>query len=95
MWPTRPHARWAADLSMAGWCHVLYVAGELTLLLAYAASAVPQPVVLAVTAILSVHVPIGLLQPAWYATGRRATSGGRRLTAAALGAAWVVAGVKL
>ena len=25
MWPTRPSGRWAADLSLSGWCHVAYV----------------------------------------------------------------------
>ena len=73
MWPTRPSGRWAADLSLAGWCHVVYVTGELGLLLAWALSPAPPAVVWLVTIILSLHVPLGVLQPAWFATGRLLT----------------------
>jgi hypothetical protein len=94
MWPSRPSGRWAADLSLAGWCHVVYVAGELGLLLAWALSPAPRDVVWAVTIILSLHAPLGVLQPAWFATGRLLAVS-VRLVALALGTAWVVAAAKL
>lgn len=94
MWPTRPTGRWAADLSRAGWCHVAYVTAELGLLLAYAATAVPARVVLLVTFVLSLHVPLGLLQPAWFATGGIPVAG-TRLMAGAIAAAWLVAAAKV
>jgi len=47
-----------------------------------------------VTIILSVHAPLGVLQPAWFATGRL-LGVGVRLVMLALGTAWVVAAAKL
>lgn len=94
MWPTRPTSRWAADLSLAGWCHVAYVTFELALLLAYAAIPVPLPVVALVTAVLSIHVPLGLLHPAWFATGGIRVAG-TRLMAGALVTLWTVSGMKV
>ena len=38
MWPARPTGRWYADLSWAGWCHVVYVAFEVALFVAYVAT---------------------------------------------------------
>ena len=32
MWPSRPTGHWYADLSWAGWCHVVYVAFEVAVL---------------------------------------------------------------
>lgn len=94
LWPARPAARWTKDLSWAGWCHVAFVTGQLALLLGYAAVAVPRPVVLAVTAVLTVHVPVGLLQPAWRATGRVPRSN-IQLLVAAMAAVWLVAVAKV
>jgi hypothetical protein len=94
LWPTRPSGRWAADLSRSGWCHVAYVTGELGLLLAWALSPAPATVVWTVAIILSLHAPLGVLQPAWFATGRL-PSVDVRLVLASLAAAWVVAAAKL
>ncbi len=94
MWPTRPTGRWAADLSRAGWCHVVYVTGQLGLLLAYAVTPVPLPVVALVTGILTVHVPLGLLHPAWFATGGIRVAGTRLMTGA-LVTLWGVTGIKV
>ncbi|MCC7125307.1 MAG: hypothetical protein IT178_10700 [Acidobacteria bacterium] len=70
MWPARTAGHWRGDLSLAGWCHVLYVIGELTLLLAFALSPAPTNTVVIVLALLALHVTIGLFQPGWRATGR-------------------------
>ena len=94
MWPSRPSGQWAADLSLSGWCHVVYVTGELGLLLAWAWSPAPPAVVWLVTIILSLHAPLGVLQPAWFATGRLLTMG-VRLVMLAWATAWVVAAAKL
>src|SRR5918993_737429 len=89
MWPSRPTGRWAGDLSWAGWLHVLYVSGEMSLLAAWALSPAPRDVVLMVIAILSLHAPLGMLQPSWFATGRLLPAN-VRLVMLSLGAAWVV-----
>jgi len=94
MWPSRPTGRWAADLSWAGWLHVLYVSGEMALLVAWALSPAPRDVVLMVIAILSLHAPLGMLQPSWFATGRLLPAN-VRLVMLSLGAAWVVGAAKL
>jgi hypothetical protein len=93
MWPARHHERWERNLSWAGWLHVLYVAAEIGLLVAYAFTPVPSSVVLIVSALLTVHVPIGLFAPAWVATRGRLVR--NRLLAPALAAIWIVALVKL
>jgi hypothetical protein len=93
MWPARRHARWWRDLSVAGWLHLLYVAAEVTLLLGYAFTAVPLSVVFIVTAVLTLHVPLGLLQPARALTGRWPPR--HRLLAPALALVWGVAAVKV
>jgi hypothetical protein len=90
MWPARSHGHWARDLSRAGWCHVAYVAAELTLLFAYALTPTPIATTLIVTAVLTIHVPIGVLQPAWFATGR-VFDWNVRTTILALAAVWAVA----
>ena len=94
LWPARRAAHWASDLSWAGWCHVAFVTGQLALLLAYAVVNVPPLVALVVTGVLTVHVPLGLLQPAWLATGRVPRSN-VRLLVAAVATAWLVAAVKV
>jgi hypothetical protein len=90
LWPDRAHGRWAHDLSWAGWCHVVYVAAELTLLFAYALTPTPLGPTLIVTAVLTIHVPIGVLQPAWFATGR-VFEWNVRTMIAALALVWAVA----
>ncbi len=93
MWPSRPYAHWSRDLSVAGWLHLLYVGGEVTLLLAYALTPVPASVVLIVAAVLTLHVPLGLLQPARLLTGR--WSARHALLAPALALVWTVGALKL
>lgn len=90
LWPSRPAAHWARDLSWAGWCHVAFVTGQLAWLMAFAVTAAPLAVVLIVTAVLTIHVPLGLLQPAWLATGHVPRSN-VRLLVAGVAAAWLVA----
>jgi len=94
MWPTRPTGRWHADLSWAGWCHVVYVAFEVAVLLAYAVTPVPPRVVVIVSLLLSAHVPIGVLLPAWSAT-RRVFRADLWQTALAIAAIWAVAMAKV
>lgn len=93
MWPDRRRGHWARDLSAAGWCHAAYVAGELALLLAFAWTWTPAPTVLLVTAVLTLHVPLGLLQPAWFAR-RRVFAWSLNTMAVALALVWAVAAWK-
>ena len=95
MWPTRPRGSWFGDLSIAGWLHVLYVTGELTLLVGFLVHDLPATVVLLVAAIFTIHVPIGLLQPRWFVTGRIATLAEQPLLLPCLLALWGVVAIKL
>lgn len=92
LWPARAHGRWARDLSWAGWLHVVYVAAEMTLLIGYAVTPVPPLVVAIVTVVLTLHVPLGLLSPAWVATHGRVVR--HRLLWPALLIVWAIAIVK-
>jgi hypothetical protein len=95
MWPSRPRGTWHGDLSWAGWLHVLYVVGELTLLAGFLLHRMPPLAVAAVIAIFTVHVPIGLLQPRWFMTGRLASLRQQPLLLPCLAALWLVAAMKL
>jgi hypothetical protein len=95
MWPSRPYGSWFRDLSIAGWLHVLYVTGELTLLAGFLLHPMPLATVLLVTAIFSIHVPIGLLQPRWFVTGQIATLRQQPLLVPCLAALWFIAAAKM
>jgi hypothetical protein len=95
MWPTHANGSWWRDLSWSGWAHVVYVTGELTLLVGFLLHSMPSEVVMLVAAIFTVHVPIGLLQPRWYKTGHIATASEQPLLAPLLLALWAVTMVKL
>lgn len=95
MWPRRAHHTWWGDLSYAGWAHVLYVAGELTLLAGFLLHPMPAEVVMLVAAIFTIHVPIGLLQPRYFLTGHIATAIEQPLLAPLLLVLWAVTAVKL
>ena len=95
MWPSRPSGSWWKDLSWAGWAHVAYVAGELTLLTGFLIFPMPDAVVGVVCAILTLHVPLGLLQPRWFLTGEIASPRKQPLLLPLLGTLWVVGFLKL
>lgn len=94
MWPARRFDSWARDLSWAGWLHVLYVAGELTLLAGFAWHAMPSTVLALTALIFTVHVPIGLLQPHWCLTGEIRAAAQQKLLAACLITLWTVTLIK-
>lgn len=93
MWPSRPYGHRFRDLSVAGWLHVIYVTGELGLILAWALSPMPTAVVVLVAMVLTVHVPLGLLQPGWFASGHRPRSA-TPLLVGALALLWAAVFVK-
>jgi hypothetical protein len=95
LWPARPHGTWARDLSAAGWMHVVYMTGQLGVILAGAMTPAPSATVWLVSILLSAHLPIGLLLPSRVVTGRWHARGSRALLVAGLVAIWVVAAVKL
>ena len=95
IWPTHARGTWWRDLSWSGWAHVAYVIGELTLLAGFLLHPMPIDVVILITAIFTIHVPIGLLQPRWYRTGHIATVSEQPLLAPLLLALWAVTYVKL
>lgn len=95
MWPARPRGTWFGDLSWAGWLHVLYVAGELTLLAGFLIFPMPLATVLLVAAIFTIHVPLGLLQPRWFLTRRLASPRQQPLLVPCLIALWLVVAAKI
>jgi hypothetical protein len=95
MWPAANRISWWRDLSWAGWAHVLYVVGELTLLLGFLLHTTPIAVVLVVVTILTIHVPIGLLQPRDFLSGHTARVAASPLLLTCLGMVWIVSAAKL
>lgn len=95
MWPSRPRGTWYGDLSLAGWLHVLYVIGELTILVGFLMHPMPDVTVIVVAAVFTIHVPIGLLQPRWFLTGRMASVRQQPLLVPCLAALWIVAAAKM
>jgi len=95
MWPSRPYGSWWKDLSRAGWAHVVYVAGELAILIGFLLFPMPDEVVAAICVIFTLHVPLGLLQPRWYLTGEIASPRKQPLLVPLLATLWVVGLVKL
>lgn len=95
MWPSRPHGVWWRDLSWSGWAHVLYVIGELSVLVGFLIYAMPDEVIAVVAIIFTLHVPLGLLQPRWFLTGQIATPRQQPLLLPLLATLWVVAFIKL
>jgi hypothetical protein len=94
MWPSRRRGSWYSDLSWAGWLHVLYVAGELIVLAGFLGHATPPVVAIIVCAIFTIHVPLGLLQPRWYLTGRMASLREQPLLLPCLATVWLVTALK-
>ena len=95
LWPTRPLGSWWRDLSWAGWAHVGYVIGELSLLAGFLLHPMPAEVILFVTLIFTIHVPVGLLQPRYFMTGHIATASEQPLLLPLLLALWAVSSVKI
>ena len=95
MWPDRVYGVWTRDLSWAGWAHVVYVAAELALLVGFLLHPMPATTVILVTAIFTLHVPLGLLQPRWYLSGHVATLREQPLLAPLLLVLWAVAAAKM
>lgn len=95
MWPAREQNSWWRNLSWAGWAHVIYVAGELSLVVGFLLHPMPSDVVLLVTAIFTIHVPIGVLQPRYFLTGHVTSDTERPLLLPLLLALWTVSLVKI
>jgi hypothetical protein len=95
MWPSRPHRSWWRDLSWAGWAHVFYVAGQLTVLIGFFLFPMPDEVVAIVCVIFTLHLPLGLLQPRWFLTGEIATPRKQPLLLPLLATLWIVTLLKI
>jgi hypothetical protein len=86
---------WYLDLSRAGWMHVLVMTMLLTVALMYAVSPVPVKIVVAMSLLLTVHVFLGMVQPAWYCTGKLWTWPNFAPPLLAAGLIWGIAMLKL
>lgn len=69
VFPTHATGRWYSDISVAGWMHVAYMAAVIAILLAYCVLPLSPASILIVSALLTVHLPLGEIQPGWYTTG--------------------------
>lgn len=85
---------WYLDLSPAGWIHVVVMAVLLTAFVLYAISATPATVVFIVSILLSVHVLVGSVQPAWYCTGKLWSWPTVSVVLLSLGIIWTTAALK-
>jgi hypothetical protein len=94
MWPARPHGSWWKDLSWSGWAHVVYVAGELSVLVGFLLFSMPDAVIALVCIVFTLHVPLGLLQPRWFLTGEIAGPRKQPLLMPLLVLLWTVAAAK-
>ena len=84
------------DLSWAGWAHVIYVTGELTLLLRFSPPChAGTGVILLGAAVFTLHLPLGLLQPRYFLTGHMATVSEQPLLLRCVGLLGIVAVAKL
>lgn len=95
MWPGHDRGSWWSDLSWAGWAHVIYVAGELTVLGGFLLHDMPTGVILLVAAVFTIHLPIGLLQPRYFLSGHIATVREQPLLLSCVGLLGIVAVAKL
>jgi hypothetical protein len=95
MWPSRPYGSCWNDLSWAGWAHLVYVAGELTVLVGFLLFPMPDLVIAVVCVVFTLHVPLGLLQPRWFLTGEIASPRKQPLLVPLLGSLWVVGLMKV
>jgi len=95
MWPARRNGSWRRDLSIAGWLHVIYVIGELALLVGFLIHPLPLATVLLAAAVFTIHVPIGLLQPRWFLTRQVASLRQQPLLVPCLAALWIVVAAKM
>ena len=74
---------------------MVYVAGELAILIGFLLRPMPDEVIALVCVIFTLHVPLGLLQPRWFLTGEIATPGKQPLLVPLLATLWVVGLVKV
>ena len=55
---------WHRDLSAAGWLHIFFMAGEITILVLFVISPMPREIVIAVGAIMATYPLFGVMEPA-------------------------------
>jgi hypothetical protein len=86
---------WYLSVRIPGWMHVVFMALEMSLLWAYALSPMPRAVILTVSCILTLHVPVAIVQPGWYTTGRVWSVENLLPAMGVLTLTWIVAALKL
>jgi hypothetical protein len=67
-------AIWSRGMVPAGWLHLAYMTLEVTLLSVYALCPMPRWVTVTVTTVLTLHIPVAIIQPGWYTGGRLLSS---------------------
>ncbi|HEY5026940.1 MAG TPA: hypothetical protein VIK39_00905, partial [Candidatus Angelobacter sp.] len=66
---------WYNDLSVSGYLHVIYMSLELALILLYLLIPLPPRRILWITGLITAHLVLGQVQPAWFATHKIWTAG--------------------
>ncbi len=95
MWLPLGHNSWFRDLSIAGWLHVVFMTGEMTILALYVISPTPPTITTAVGILLTVFWPLGSLQPCYVMTGRWFDRNAVLASIAIVAGTWTVTAWKL
>lgn len=69
VFPSHRTGVWYRDMSLAGYLHLFYMSGVLALVFAYALAPMPRSTIHVVSGLLTIHLFLGQVQPAWYSTG--------------------------
>jgi hypothetical protein len=68
MFYIHPGEAWYQNITLAGWMHIVFMTIQLALLAMYTIFPMPSPVVWALSVIITLHIPIAVIQPGWYFT---------------------------
>ncbi len=95
IFPSYQSGSWHKNMSEAGWLHVGYMTAQLAIIIVYIFSPMPEATVLTVSAILTVHVFLGTVQPGWYCSRKLWTAGNFAPPIICTTLIWSIATVKL
>jgi hypothetical protein len=67
---------WFRDIGASGGLHVVFTACQLALIICYIVTAMPKSSVIVASALLALHLPLGIIEPGWYCSNPRRVKGG-------------------
>jgi hypothetical protein len=95
IFPSHAAGMWHEDLSVSGYLHIIYMSVELAIIFAYIVVRIPVRTIYWTSALLTVHVVLGQVQPGWYSTGTIWNVGTLAPTLFAVLMLWIVALFKI